>query len=291
MLHESYKVIVVAGATASGKSSYALKLAAENNGVIINADSMQVYQELPILTAQPFKEDMLQAPHKLYGIIKCSEHFSIGVWLDLAKHAIEEAVSHGKQPIVVGGTGFYLKALQYGLTKVPEIDLTIRQQVRSWGEHFTMTELHQKLATVDEALAERLKVNDRQRILRGLEVFYSTRKPLSEWQMQKAALILPHAQFHCIHINPGREVIYDNCNKRFLKMLEIGLLEEINDFDQQYHNQVYPKVLGLEQMLDYQGGKLSLPEAIDKTQQLTRNFAKRQLTWLRNQLEFDEVVE
>lgn len=280
------RIVIIAGATASGKSARALSLAQKEGGVIINADSQQLYKDLPILTARPTPEEEARAPHKLYGILVADEQPSAGKWLRYAKMEIDWALSQGLLPIIVGGTGLYLKALLEGLAEVPDIAPEVRSQAINDYEAMGKDAFAERLKAVDPEFFTRLKVHDRQRLLRAYEVWLGTGKSLSWWQLQDAKPFYPRDSFEIIKVELPREVIYANCDARFLKMIEQGAVEDVH--------QILPslppdsplyKIIGVRELANNINGMQSIDQSVKQAQQATRNYAKRQMTWLRNQLE------
>lgn len=281
------KILIIAGATASGKSAHALSVAARCDGVIINADSQQLYRDLPILTARPTEAEQAGIPHKLYGILGADEQASAGKWLRFAKMEIDWAHSQGLTPIVTGGTGLYIKALMEGIAEVPEIDEAVRQQAENDYEAMGKEAFSDRLRAVDPEFFERLKVYDRQRLLRAYEVWLGTGKSLSWWQGRGNVRPYPEAEFEVIKVELPREEIYRRCDARFLKMIERGAVEEVAAI---FTNHQPPttnhlsKIIGVPEILAYLRGEQSLDQSVKIAQQMTRNYAKRQMTWLRNQL-------
>ena len=282
----SKKILIIAGATASGKSAHALSVAAEYNGVIINADSQQLYRDLPILTARPTEAEQAGIPHKLYGILEADEQASTGKWLRFAKMEIDWAHSQGLTPIVVGGTGLYIKALMEGIAEVPEIDKDVRQQAENDYEVMGKDAFSERLRAVDPEFFERLKVYDRQRLLRAYEVWLGTGKSLSWWQARGNVRPYPDAEFAVTKVELPREEIYRRCDARFLAMMEKGAVEEVKALFPDYREPQshLAKIIGVREILMYLRGEQSLDQSVKQAQQATRNYAKRQLTWLRNQL-------
>lgn len=288
------KIIVIVGATASGKSAYALRLAEQVNGVIINGDSMQVYNELPILTAQPDISMQYQLPHKLYGIIKLHDHFSVAKWLELVKAEIQSSKEKGFTSIIVGGSGLYLKSLIDGLAEIPDTSKEVKSKIQAMTLRKNNEEIHNLLKERDPQKHATLKVNDVKRIIRALEVYEQTGISLSEWQLKPHKPIFPKENFFSIHINPPRETIYENCNRRLEVMLKIGALDEVSKLLQDNPSldlNTIPKILGLQHLALYLKGDLTLDMAIRKAQQATRNYAKRQITWFRYQMSYNMVVD
>lgn len=289
----SNKIIVICGPTASGKSKLALELAISLGGIIINADAMQVYKELPILTAQPSTADHQAATHVLYSILHCVKPFSVGIWLDLVHHEISLARSKAlntRIPIIVGGSGLYIKSLVDGLAHIPAISQKTKASVENMTNTLTPKQLHDELKQRDRVLAERLAVNDIKRITRGLVVFEETKKPLSEWQQNTTKLQYERKDFAMIYIKPERNSLYHNCNARFINMIEQGAIEEVKKLCVHTQSTAYPQILGLHEILSFIKKEISLDEAINKGQQRTRNYAKRQLTWFNHQIQYDLVL-
>lgn len=283
------KIHIICGPTASGKSQYALTLADTLQTSIINADSMQIYHGLEIVTAQPSINDRASLPHHLYGHITCGSDYSVGIWLQEVRPIIDSLLSQDKHVIIVGGTGMYINALVHGIACIPEVSLTTKEMVQAMLTSSSIESLHDELLRVDHALAARLFKTDSQRIIRGLEVYYQTGVPLSHWQQCKSHFY-QRDQFELILINPPREQLYHRINNRFLLMLEAGLLEEVHRIMIQHNKELLPKAIGLHQMIDYIDGLITLEEAINKGQQFTRNYAKRQITWFNNQLDYDRII-
>ncbi|MDX1974739.1 MAG: tRNA (adenosine(37)-N6)-dimethylallyltransferase MiaA [Rickettsiales bacterium] len=279
-------IVIVAGPTASGKSARALSLAQKHGGVIINADSQQLYQELRVVTARPSAEEEALVPHKLYGFLSGAQSCSAGKWLIWAKMEIDWALSHGLTPIVVGGTGLYLKALMQGIAAIPDIDAAVRAQAANDYEAMGKEAFIERLRAVDPAFFERLKVYDRQRLIRAYEVWLGSGKPLSFWQQQTAASAYAPEQFQLERVEIDRETLYQRCNARFLAMIEQGAIDEVKQLLLMNLPADMPvmKSLGVPELSAYIQGKIPLETAIEKAQQTTRNYAKRQLTWFRHQL-------
>lgn len=279
-------MLILGGPTASGKSYLANVIAKKYDGVIINADAMQVYREIPIITAQPTKEEQATIPHALYGVLSVHETCSATKWLAMAKDAIDTAHRAGKLPIVVGGTGLYLKTLMEGLSPIPDIAPEIRKHVRQQCRDMGNVAFHALLMSQDPIMAERLPVGDTQRIIRAMEVIEQTGKSLAEWQALPPTPLYSPDCFHTLFIHPEREILYRNCNARFISMTEQGALDEIEVLDALALDTGLPamKALGVPELLSFLHGEYSQEEAITKAQQSTRHYAKRQVTWFRHQL-------
>ena len=279
-------VIVVAGPTASGKSALALDAAVAFSGTVINADSMQVYRELRILTARPAPADEDLAPHRLFGLLSANERCSAGRWLDLAAAAIDEARAAGRLPIVVGGTGLYLRALLEGLAPVPEIADAVRAKARALHERLGAEAFHAELARIDPEMARRLPAADRQRLIRAYEVVVATGRSLAEWQRQEIRRPPVAGRFATIVLDPPRDVLYAAIDARFERMIEAGAVDEVAALEKLNLDPGLPaaKALGVAPLRRYLRGETGLDEARAAAQQASRNYAKRQCTWLGNQM-------
>lgn len=289
------KIMVLGGPTASGKSSVALKWAEEYKGEIVNADSMQIYRELNILTACPSEIDMKRIPHHLYRHLKGDDACSAERWREMARYVIDDIWSRDKTPIVVGGTGLYLKALVYGLSKVPEIDENIRKQIRNDISEFGSKAAHQKLTEIDPEMSLRLVPGDSQRIGRALEVILSTDKSLAQWQNESSTggLIDEGIEISKNILVRDRAELYQRCNLRFEDMMrdELAISEVRTLMALNYpKNIAVMKSLGVPQIIDFIEGNKDLEETIILAQTATRQFAKRQITWFRNQFSDWKVI-
>ncbi|MBE9555600.1 MAG: tRNA (adenosine(37)-N6)-dimethylallyltransferase MiaA [Proteobacteria bacterium] len=285
-------VLIVAGPTASGKSGLALAIAVEFDGVVINADSMQVYSELRVLTARPSPEDEARAPHRLYGVLPASEVCSAGRWRDMALAEIESAHAVGKLPIVCGGTGLYLKALTEGLSPMPDVPDDIRERVRARLTAEGAETLHRELSARDPAISKRLEPADGQRIVRALEVLEATGRPLSEWQADPAPGPPAGLRFATILLTPPREELYARCDLRLEAMLDEGALDEVRRLNAMGLAPDLPatRALGVKAFSDYLAEYITLEQALTDAQQSTRNYAKRQFTWFRHKIVADTTV-
>jgi len=285
-------IVIVTGPTASGKSGFALSLAEKTGGVIINADSQQVYRDLRILTARPSPEEEARVPHRLYGLLPASENCSAGKWLNLVRMEIDWARSQGKTPIITGGTGLYLKALLEGIAEIPDIDPAVRTQADNDYDVMGKEAFAERLKAVDPEFFTRLSVFDRQRLIRAYAVWLGTGKSLSFWQKQGSTPPYPRDSFDMYKIDIPRELLYGRCNARFDAMVEMGALEEVRNLLSMTISDDMPimKSVGVKELGAYIAGTLTLEQAIDKAKQATRNYAKRQLTWLRNQMADLKIV-
>lgn len=278
-------IINLCGPTAAGKSALALELARLFNGVIINADSMQIYQNLAILTAQPKSIEYLQQEHLLYNFLSPTKTFSTGAYLRLVKQQIDLVHQQNKIPIIVGGTGLYFKSLVYGFLEVPNIAKEINQQAFELFNQLGNCQFYQLLKDKDPEGAIKLNINDRQRLIRAYSVIEQTGISISKWQQNSIQTYSLH-QFLQIGLFPNRDMLYQNCNDRFTLMLESGVIQEVEalntiTIDDQLTAR---KAHGVTAITNYLRGIINKEEAIELTKRQTRNYAKRQLTWFRHQL-------
>tara|TARA_B100001057_G_scaffold171799_1_gene172618 strand:- start:1367 stop:2314 length:948 start_codon:yes stop_codon:yes gene_type:complete len=281
--HEN-RCIVICGPTASGKSALAMKLANELNGEIINADSMQVYNELKILTSRPSATDTENIPHNLFGIRKMVEPCSVNIWIKLAEKSISQIIDRGRIPIACGGTGMYIHYLSKRLSKIPEIPNRVRLQAREKLEVLGNENFSRELIELDPLLGNKIAIGDSQRLTRAWEVMKATGQSLAVWNMepdQETELNLYH-----VLLMPDREILYRICDQRFLGFMDRGAVAEAETIKNMKLDPSLPamKALGLSQIIKYLDGEMNIDDAIKQAQQKTRNYAKRQMTWFRNQL-------
>jgi tRNA dimethylallyltransferase len=289
---ENSNAVLIAGPTASGKSALALELAQATGGVIINADSMQVYRDLRIITARPTPEEEARAPHRLYGDVDAAVNFSAGSWVTDAAAALAEARTQNRLAIFAGGSGLYFQALTRGLSAVPPIPAEIRENVRTRLERDGVEALHTELAQCDPLAAERLKPRDRTRIARALEVIEATGRSLTDWHRDGLPPLLPPGQFGAVFLNPDRDRLYARIDARFEAMLSAGALEEVAALAARRLDPLLPamKAHGVPALLRHLKGEIRLEEAATIGRADTRHYAKRQFTWFRHQLpEFEWV--
>ncbi|HEX9209592.1 MAG TPA: tRNA (adenosine(37)-N6)-dimethylallyltransferase MiaA [Bradyrhizobium sp.] len=286
------KAVLIAGPTASGKSALALELALAAGAVVINADSMQVYHDLRIITARPTRAEEARVPHRLYGHVDAAVNFSAGAWVSDATKALEEAQAEGRLPIFIGGTGLYFKALTAGLSVVPPIPAEVRKDVRARLERNGVEALHAELATRDPRAAERLNLRDRTRIARALEVVEATGRSLLDWHHEGQPPLLPKDSFRAVFLAPEREELYARIDARFDTMLGAGALNEVERLAARGLDPLLPamKAHGVPALIRHLRGEISLDEAATVGRADTRHYAKRQFTWFRHQLpEFEWV--
>lgn len=285
----NHTVYIIAGPTASGKSARALELARAHNGTVINADSLQIYQDLPILSAIPDAQEMGDIPHKLYGFLKPEQTCSAQKWRERAEIEIRACFAAGQTPIICGGTGLYIVTLTRGLSHIPDVDDAVRARFIAQAESEGAPALHAYLTVHDPKAAARLHPNDTQRLIRACEVFEGTGKPISYWQDQPRSGAMQGVDFEAEIVMPPRDVLYERCNKRFALMTQNGVLDEVAALDARIksgeiqEDAAITRTLGFKELQAYLRGMTSLDEAIELAQIQTRQYAKRQTTFFRNQ--------
>ena len=279
------KIILISGPTASGKSELAIKFAKKINGEIINADSMQVYKELKILTARPIKENNNKIKHHLYGFQSVKNEFSTGQWLKLVKKKIKEIRNKNKIPILVGGTGLYFKALTDGLVKIPKIPNTIRNKIRSKQKQMGQKKFYLKLLKLDKFVKNKIVSTDIQRSLRAYEVIYFTKKSIFEWY-KKTKSQYKKDEFLSIYIDYPKEQLVNKITKRVDQMIKDGAVEEVKNFEKLNlkNDNNLNKVIGIREIKDFIDKKTSFKEMKLNIVIKTRQYAKRQRTWSRGQM-------
>jgi len=279
-------VILIAGPTASGKSALALSLAERLHGEVINADSMQVYRDLRIITARPTPDEEQRAPHRLYGHVDAAENYSTGRWCTEAAAAIAKAQAAGRPAIVIGGTGLYFSALTRGIAAVPPIPDAVRKDVRARLSSEGAPALHAELALRDPDGAARLRPSDRSRVTRALEVVLATGRSLYDWHDDNKPAIVDPARAAKIFLMPDRAELLKRIDARFDAMMAAGALDEVRALAARGLDPSLPamKAHGVPWLIRYLNGEIVLPEAIEGGKRDTRQYTKRQATWFRNQL-------
>lgn len=286
------RIELVIGPTAGGKTRHAIDLATRHDGVILNADSMQIYDAIPTLTAQPDAQEKSQAPHRLFGCLHPNDLCGAGRWRGMVITEIDAILAKNKRPILVGGSGFYINALLKGFSPIPDIPPDIRASLDTLNQD----DAYARLQKCDPILADKLHPNDRQRVIRGLEVYAHTDRALSDWQSEPLTPPPVHYDFHITAILPERQNLYDKINRRVEIMAEGAMMAEVETL----HHQALSgevatempilKACGFPIFRQVVTGDIAMDEAIQKTQQETRHYAKRQMTWLRNQITADTVI-
>lgn len=277
------RALLIAGPTASGKSALAISLATAAGGAVINADSMQVYRDLRVITARPSENDERETPHRLFGHVDASENFSAGRWAVDAERVLRELEAEKRLPIFTGGTGLYFRALTQGLSDMPQVPAAVREKVRHACEDVATPDLHAKL---DPQMAARLRPSDRQRIIRALEVFEATGRSLAEWQRNPRAPILKPEETAAVFLAVDRKELHARINARFDKMLEGGALDEVRSLAARNLSPALPamKAHGVPWLVRHLRREISLEEAAEGGKGDTRKYAKRQETWFRHQM-------
>ena len=279
------KIILISGPTASGKSNFAISLAKKINGEIINADSMQVYKELQILTARPKQKDYQNIRHHLYGFLNVTKNFSTGQWLNLCQKKIKEIQSRNKIPILVGGTGLYFKALTDGLVKIPNIPLKVRNKIRNLQKKLGQKKFYSKLLKLDPNIKGKIIETDAQRSIRAYEVKYHTRKSLYDWFKNTKSKFKDDVFFK-IYIDYPRPKLIERISSRSEQMLKDGAINEVKRFLKLKikKDNSSNKVIGIAEIKEHLENRLDLKEVHEKISIKTRQYAKRQSTWARGQM-------
>ena len=280
------RAILIAGPTASGKSALAQSVARRHGGEVVNADSMQVYRDLRILTARPTPQEEQIVPHWLFGHVDGAENYSVGRWLEDFKATLDELAARGRVAVVAGGTGLYFKAALQGLSDIPAVPAEVRAKVRERARGRPPQELHAELARVDPITAIRLRPSDPQRILRALEIFAATGRSLAQIQGARTPPLLDSVACPAFFIAPSRPELFARINARFDKMIEAGALDEARALGSRGLDPLLPvmRAHGVPHLLSFLDGRMSLDEAIERGKSDTRHYAKRQVTFARHQL-------
>lgn len=278
--------ILIAGPTASGKSALALRLAERFGGAVVNADSMQVYRDLAVLTARPRPAEMALRPHHLYGHVDGAINYSVGAWLSDVRQTLADLAQRRQLPIVVGGTGLHFKAMTQGLSDIPPVPDAVRNTVRAWADGRPVADLHAALAARDPATAAKLRPTDPQRILRALEVFTATGRSLADYQTAREPPLLAKQSWCGFFLAPERADLYARIDRRFVAMLAEGALEEVDVLARRRLDPLLPvmRAHGVPHLIAHIEGRLSRDEAVRLSQLDTRHYAKRQFTFARHQL-------
>jgi tRNA dimethylallyltransferase len=287
------KVILIAGPTASGKSALALEFAEALGGTIVNADSMQVYGDLRVITARPTPAEETRVPHRLYGHVDAAENYSVGRWCAEAAEVLAEAKQVRRPVLIVGGTGLYFKALTQGLAAVPPIPAEIRDSVRARLLSEGVAALHADLAGRDPLAAARLRPSDRARVTRALEVVLATGRSLLDWHEENKPATIDLARTARIFLMPDRDELLRHIDARFDSMMTAGALDEVRALAERHLNPSLPamKAHGVPWLIRHLAGEIALEEAVEHAKLETRQYTKRQATWFRNQLPEFEWAE
>ncbi|MDP3175322.1 MAG: tRNA (adenosine(37)-N6)-dimethylallyltransferase MiaA [Phenylobacterium sp.] len=278
------RIWLIAGPTASGKSALALALARETGAEIVNSDSMQLYADLRVLSARPDAAEEAHAPHHLFGIADAAEAWSTGRWLRAATQVLDELAARDRPAVVVGGTGLYFRALTDGLAEIPAVPGAARRAAEARFDTSGEDAVRDDLRTLDPQAQTRIAPGDRQRLVRALEVARSTGRSISDWQADTHP-VLASGSWRGVVLDPPREALYARCDARFDAMLAAGALEEVRALAARNLDPALPAMgaLGVRDLAAYLAGTVSLEDATIRAKQATRHYAKRQLTWFRNQ--------
>lgn len=284
------KVVVISGPTASGKSKLAVDIATKTNGVVVNCDSMQIYKGIPVISAAPSAEEYAKAEHRLFEIYDCNFRGNVVDWTRLCANTIEEIWNEQKIPVVVGGTGMYVDSLLNGVSPIPATPPQVREKVNFLLQTRGLEYLYSELQKFDAVSANKLAPKDKTRIMRATEVFYATGKTISEWHKLPQIKILPEADFLVVKVFPELAEIEQRCCSRLDTMVtKSGALNEIKRLIEQNISEEMPamKALGVPELGRYIKGEITLQQALDLAKLHTRQYAKRQRTWLKHRLHAD----
>ena len=279
------KIILIAGPTASGKSNFAVRLAKRIDGEIINADSMQIYKQLKILTARPNKKEQKKIRHHLYGIINVNKNFSSGTWLKLAISKIKEIKKRKKIPIIVGGTGLYFQSLINGLVKIPNIPMKLRNKIRSMQKRYGQKKFYKKLIKLDPKIKSKFDQNDTQRSIRAFEIKTHTKISMYDW-FNKTKSFFNESAFLKFYVNFERSELIKRIEKRTANMIKKGAILEVIKFNKLRikKDKSINKVIGIEELTKYLNNQIKLKQAKELIAIKTRQYAKRQTTWARSRM-------
>ncbi|SER52919.1 tRNA dimethylallyltransferase [Rhizobium sp. NFR03] len=286
-LERGQDTILITGPTASGKSALAVRLAQAHGGVVVNADSMQVYDTLRVLTARPSEADMDGVPHRLYGHVPAGHSYSTGEWLREVTVLLDQLRAEGRVPIIVGGTGLYFKALTGGLSEMPDVPEEIRSSLRARLQADGPGPLHARLAQVDPEAAVVLKPEDGQRIVRALEIFEASGRSIRSFQAMRGATVVEPDRALKMIVTPDRDELRRRIDRRFETMLDQGAVEEVERLLERELSADLPamKAIGVPQIAAMLRGEMDRRGVIETASAATRQYAKRQMTWFRNQLD------
>jgi len=286
------KVIVVCGPTASGKTQFAHLLAKKNNGEVVNADSMQLYKSLPIITSSPSLELKNELPYHLYNFLDINSEYCVANYAQMAAEKIKEISTRKKLPILVGGSGMYINSLIKGFSYIPDIEPEVRAQVRSLQQSLDSNEFFELLKKTDPVIVNVLNAQDSQRVARAYEVFLQTGKSILYYQKSNTKL-LEGFSFRAILLLPDRQFLYSMCNNRLEQMFKKGAVEEVKSLlnEKCNINALAMKSLGVKEIISYLENRISKDEAMELAKTRTRQYAKRQITWFKNQLQEKDIIE
>ncbi|WP_237737651.1 tRNA (adenosine(37)-N6)-dimethylallyltransferase MiaA [Candidatus Endolissoclinum faulkneri] len=286
-------VLIITGPTASGKTALSIKLAQLLNGVVINADSSQVYRELRIITNRPSPREESKVPHRLFGVLSATERGSAGWWRDAAVSEIDAVLGTGQMPILCGGTGMYINTLIHGIARVPPVENTVFEEAAARYQKIGCERFKDELLTLDPVLGPRVRSGDSQRLQRAWAVAISTGKPLSYWQAQPAIKLRKDLVFCRVLLFPSRHVLFQSVKIRYQKMIEKGAVDEVKCLAELNINSSLPamRAIGVPQLINYIEAKTKLPAAIESAVTATQQYIKRQRTWFSNKFQYDIKCE
>lgn len=286
-------MLVICGPTASGKSYLAHYLAKIYDGEIVNSDSMQIYKHIPIITASPSPIYRNEIPYHLYNFLSVDQEFSVIQYVNHALEKITDIRNRGKLPIIVGGTGLYINSLLFGYNEIPTISPEIRQYVRELHSKIGSCQFFNQLKELDVLASQKLNKHDSQRVIRAYEVFMQTKQSIFTFQATQNIPILPEFDFKVIFLHPEREFLYQTCNTRLEKIFNEGAIEEIALIKENFPDIISSaiKTIGLREILSYLNNEITLQTALNLAQIKTRQYAKRQITWFKNQIKDKITLE
>lgn len=286
-----HRPILIAGPTASGKSALALQLARENNGVIINADSQQIYREWRVLSARPSPEEEARAPHHLYGHVCLAQDYSVGHWLRDLEPVLDSVRAAGQTPIIVGGTGLYFRALTQGLAEIPAIPDDTKTRSEAELERMGLAAFAEALAARDPETAAQTDLANPRRVLRAWDVLEATGRGLADWRAATPPPLIRLEDARALALVPPRDWLYARCEERFDQMIATGAVDEVRAVRDTFDPLPDLKAVGARELLAHLNGDMSLEEAVATAKTETRRYAKRQLTWIRNQMADWPIVD
>ena len=292
------KIIIISGPTASGKTDYSIELARKYDGIILNADSIQIYKGLPILSSQPNDDDKKNIEHFFFSYLEPYQNCNVGMWLKLIEEKINFCFNNNKTPIIVGGTGMYISKLINGISQIPEIDQNTRKKTIKLYKEKGYDEFYKLALKIDPELTKKINKNDKQRLMRIIEVYNTTGKTITYFQNLGNKKIFDDNLFFHININPKRDILYKRCELRFKKMYEqYNCLDEIKNFIKTYPNIILnineysiSKTIGLIDGIKFLKNEITLNDFLNNSIKLTKNYAKRQYTWFNNQFKKIDLI-
>ncbi|MDP4709411.1 MAG: tRNA (adenosine(37)-N6)-dimethylallyltransferase MiaA [Rickettsiaceae bacterium] len=293
MSNNAHRAIIICGPTASGKTEFAHQIALKNHGEIVNADSMQLYKQLPIITASPAASLQKELPYHLYNFQNVDKEFSAAKYVNAASKMVTQITERNKLPIIVGGSGMYINMLVNGYSAIPNIEDDIRTEARKLHTKIGADAFFQNLQILDPQITTILNIGDTQRIIRAYEVVVQTGQSILNFQAQDNIMPLPNFSFDIFCLLPERKFLYKTCNTRLIKLFDAGAIEEVKDLYKNYGDLQTSamKALGVAEIISYIKGNITRQDAIDLASTRTRQYAKRQITWFKNQLPNTKIIK